>query len=63
MQIGKLYKVIKNGHSYPQVGDIVVVTDLWSVLGSSYFTGINLRTGQTHHYCIDYVEVLCQSSK
>ena len=61
MKIGTLYKVIRNGHTYPQVGDIVVVTERDpECINRWYFTGINLRTGQTHHYCINYVEILCE---
>ncbi len=58
MQVGTLYKVIKNGHSYPQVGDIVVLTG--KNTGNRVITGLNLRTGKRHHYFLKNLEVLCE---
>lgn len=55
MQVGTLYKVIKNDHTYPQVGDVVV---LIKPLGNM-FEGLNLRTNIHHHYFFESMEVLC----
>jgi hypothetical protein len=55
-KIGTLYKVTKNKHTYPQVGDIVV---LIKVLGGM-FEGLNLRTNRRHHYFFESMEALCK---
>jgi len=47
MQIGDLYRVIKNGHAKPQLGDLIIVTRF---VGSAYVEGINTKTGNRHHY-------------
>ncbi|QDP62018.1 MAG: hypothetical protein GOVbin1807_17 [Prokaryotic dsDNA virus sp.] len=62
MEIGKLYKVIRNGHTYPQVGDVIMyVQGLYrGDMRSVYFTGLNLRTMKQHHYKYEDVEVLCE---
>ena len=52
MKIGILYKVIRNGHSNPQVGDVVVCLE--QVNGSdNYFLGLNRHRTQD-------LEVLCE---
>jgi len=56
MKTGKLYKVIRNGHSYPQVGDVVVFTG--KNTGNRVITGLNLRTGKRHHYFLENLEEL-----
>tara|TARA_R110002110_G_scaffold136727_1_gene321636 strand:- start:246 stop:416 length:171 start_codon:yes stop_codon:yes gene_type:complete len=56
MKIGKLYKVIKNGHSYPQVGDVVVFVG--KLTKNRLITGLNLRTGKRHHYFLENLEEL-----
>ena len=59
MKIGTLYKVIRNGHSNPQVGDMVVCLE--QVSGSdNYLLGLNLRTNKRHHYSISNLEVICE---
>ena len=62
MKTGKLYKVIRNGHSNPQVGDVVVCLKKLKIC-SIYILGLNLRTKKRHHYVISNLEELCQSSK
>ena len=57
MQIGHLYIIKKNGHSYPQKGDIVICL---RTNGSWLFTGYNIKSMVTHHYQNDYVEELCK---
>jgi hypothetical protein len=56
MKVGTLYKVIKNDHTYPQVGDVVVLV---KVLGGM-FEGLNLRTNRRHHYFFVSMEVICE---
>ena len=56
MKVGTLYKVIKNDHTYPQVGDVVVLV---KVLGGM-FEGLNLRTNRRHHYFFVSMEVVCK---
>jgi hypothetical protein len=58
MKVGTLYKVIRNGHTYPQVGDIVVF--LGKNTGNRLMTGLNLRTGIEHHYFMENLEALCK---
>ena len=59
MKIGTLYKVIRNGHTYPQVGDVIAC--LKQVGGVDlYLLGLNLRTNKRHHYHIDNLEVICK---
>lgn len=53
-----MYKVIRNGHTYPQVGDIVVF--LGKNTGNRLITGLNLRTGIEHHYFMENLEALCK---
>ena len=55
MQIGDVCRVIKNGHTKPQIGDFVIVT---RTIGSSYVEGLNLKTNTFHHYLRDELEVL-----
>ena len=59
MKIGILYKVIRNGHSNPQVGDVVVCLEQTSGV-DIYLLGLNLRTNKRHHYHIDNLEVICE---
>jgi len=47
IEVGDLCRVIKNGHTKPQLGDLVLVTRF---VGSAYVEGKNLKTGGTHHY-------------
>jgi len=57
MKTGKLYKVIHNGHTYPQVGDVIVCLE--KVSGSdNYLLGLNSRTNKRHHYNICNLEEL-----
>lgn len=56
MKIGTLYKVTKNNHAYPQIGDVIV---LIKVVGGM-FEGLNLRTNRRHHYFFESMEVLCK---
>ena len=57
MQIGHLYIINKDRHSYPQIGDIVICL---KINGSWLFTGYNIRSMVTHHYEIDQVEEVCK---
>lgn len=57
MQVGHLYIIKKNGHSYPQKGDIVICL---RTNGSWLFTGYNIKSMVTHHYQNDCVEELCK---
>ena len=56
MEIGDLCRVIKNGHTKPQLGDLIIVTRF---VGSAYVEGTNLRTNTTHHYLKIELEKLC----
>ena len=56
MRVGTLYKVIKNDHTYPQIGDVVVLIKVFGNL----FEGLNLRTNIHHHYFFESMEVLCK---
>ena len=47
IQVGDLCKVIKNGHSYNQLGDFVLVT---RITGEVYIEGININNNKRHHY-------------
>ena len=57
MKIGHLYIIKKNGHSYPQLGDIVICL---RTNGSWLFTGYNIKSMVTHHYHNQHVEELCK---
>ena len=52
MVIGDLYRVIKNGHTKPQLGDLIVITRFVGGCpsDSAYVEGINTKTGNRHHY-------------
>ena len=56
MKIGTLYKVTKNNHTYPQIGDVVVLIKVFGGM----FEGLNLRTNRRHHYFFGSMEVLCK---
>lgn len=47
MEVGDICLVIKNGHTKPQVGDLVIIT---KEVGTAYVEGMNLRTNTRHHY-------------
>ena len=47
IQVGDLCKVIKNGHTYNQLGNHVLIT---RIIGTCYAEGINLTNDKTHHY-------------
>ncbi len=55
MQIGDICRVIKNGHTKPQKGDLIMIT---RTVGSVYVEGTNLRTNTTHHYLKTELEVI-----
>ena len=50
MQVGDLCKVVKNGHTIPQIDDVIVITRF---VGSAYVEGVNLVTNRRHHYLRD----------
>jgi hypothetical protein len=47
IQVGDLCRVIKNGHTYNQLGNHVLIT---RIIGTCYAEGINLTNDKTHHY-------------
>jgi hypothetical protein len=47
MQVGDLCKVVKNGHSIPQIDNVIIITRF---VGSAYVEGVNTRSGRRHHY-------------
>ncbi len=55
MQIGDICKVVENGHTEPQLGDLVMIV---RTIGSVYVEGVNLRTNTTHHYLKTELEVI-----
>ena len=59
MKAGKLYKVLVDGHDYPQLGDIVVFESWMNDTNKIFFLGTNLVTMKKHHYHIDDMEALC----
>ena len=58
MQVGKLYKVTRNSHTYQQVGDIVICVFVHKVSEhfNDLFMGLNLKTKKIHNYWIYNVE-------
>ena len=58
IEIGDLCRVIKNGHNKPQLGDLVVVTQIYDRASNYYVEGINTRTGNRHHYLKRNLEIL-----
>ena len=56
MRIGDICKVIKNGHTKPQMGDLIMITRF---VGSVYVEGTNLRTNTRHHYLKVELEAIC----
>ena len=57
IKVGDLCRVIKNGHDKPQLGDLVVVTQICGGSGF-YVEGINTKTGNRHHYLKRNLEIL-----
>ena len=57
IQVGDLYRVIVNDHIDWQLGDLIMVTQLmpW---GGAYVEGINIKTGNRHHYRKENLEKL-----
>ena len=58
IEVGDLCRVIKNGHKEPQLGDLVVVTQIYDRASCFYVEGINTRTGERHHYLKRNLEIL-----
>jgi len=50
IEVGDLCKVVKNGHSIPQIDNVIVITRF---VGSAYVEGVNLVTNRRHHYLRD----------
>ena len=55
MEVGDLCRVIKNGHTKPQLGDLVLIVRF---IGSAYVEGVNTKTGTHHHYLLVELEKL-----
>ena len=56
MEVGELYRVIKEGHNFEQLGDLIMLTR--TVGFRSYVEGINTKTGPRHHYLKSDLEKL-----
>ena len=57
MQVGHLYIIKENRHTYQQLGDIVICL---KTNGSWLFTGYNINSMVTHYYYNEHVEKLCK---
>ena len=58
IEIGDLCRVIVNGHTDWQLGDLVVVTQIYDRASNYYVEGINTKTGTRHHYLKSNLEIL-----
>ena len=58
IKVGDLCRVIKNGHKKPQLGDLVVITQIYDRATNFYVEGINTKTGNCHHYLKRNLEIL-----
>ena len=55
MRVGDICRVVRNGHTKSQQGDLVMVT---RTVGSVYVEGVNLKTNKRHHYLKTELEVI-----